>query len=497
MKPRCPSIARRAFGDESGQSIAWVVLAMGILLGMAAFVIDIGHAYFCYRELQAATDAAALAGAQNLRSSSATAIATEYSAVSGDKNTYANLSNVTMVSGYPLFECLTTLKNMGVACVSPNDANAIQVKEKATISTFFARIFGISTMTISATSTASVTTRAAPYNVAILIDTTESMNTYDSNCGNTRIACALTATQVLLADLDPCPPSAGTCTVSNGVAQNALDQVSVFTFPNVTTATSDDDYNCSGANPTSVAYTLPTYNSTSYDPTGSSTGTYQITPFLSDYRTSDTATSLDTSSDVSMAIGAGMKNGKDCSGMEAPGGEGTYYAGVIYAAQSALTAQYNAEGGSSANPVPQNIMIILTDGEANASSSKMNSKSNSSWNNGGSYPSAVDQCQQAVAAADYAKSQGTTVYSVGYGSESSGCTTDTTNAPGVNEAGITPCQVMAQMASSASTFYSDYNQSGSNSDCVSTGTSVVDLNDIFSSIAADFMNARLIPDNTQ
>jgi hypothetical protein len=54
-------------------------------------------------------------------------------------------------------------------------------------------------------------------------------------------------------------------------------------------------------------------------PSGSGTGTYQVTGFLSDYRTSDTATSLSTSSDVSMTVGAGVKNGNDCSGMAASG----------------------------------------------------------------------------------------------------------------------------------------------------------------------------------
>ena len=40
---------------------------MLLFLGLGAFVLDIGHAFYCYRELQAATDAAALAGAQQLK----------------------------------------------------------------------------------------------------------------------------------------------------------------------------------------------------------------------------------------------------------------------------------------------------------------------------------------------------------------------------------------------------------------------------------------------
>jgi hypothetical protein len=322
------------------------------------------------------------------------------------------------------------------------------------------------------------------------------MKTVDSNCGNTRIECALGGVQVLLSGLSPCSPAAGTCTVTNGVASGALDQVSVFTFPNVTMGTVANDTNCSGNNPTIVPYELPSYNATTYAPSGNNYGTYQVTGFLSDYRSSDSATSISTSSDLSMAVGAGVKSGNNCSGMAAPGGDGTYYAAVIYAAQAALTQEYTAEGGANANPIPQNIMIVLSDGEANANANKMNSSSNAAWNNNGTYPSALDQCQQAVEAADYAKGQGTIVYAIGYGSESSGCTTDTTNMSPINQINITPCQVMSEMASGSTYFYSDYNQSGSSSTCESPGTSVTALNDIFTAVLNDLLVVRLIPNGT-
>ncbi len=489
--------SRRLLREQNGQIIPWVALMGTILIGMAGVVLDLGRAYIGYRELQSAADAAALAGAQNLKSSNAATIAKNYSALAGSANAQGSFTTSTMVTGYPKFECLTTIKNMGVACIPPNGANAIQVIEQATIPTFFSEVFGVGQMTLSATSTAAVAgARATPMNIAIVLDTTASMGTVDSNCGNTRLKCALNGVQVLLGGLSPCSPAAGTCTVTNGVAAGALDQVSIFTFPNVTVGTVANDYNCSGSNPTIVPYELPTFNATTYAPSGNSTGTYEVTAFLSDYRSSDTAASLNTSSDLSMTLGAGKKNGNSCPGMSDPGGDGTYYAGAIYAAQAALTGQYNAEGGASAYPIPQNIMIILSDGEANANASKMNSSSNSAWNTSGTYPSALDQCQQAVAAANYAKGQGTTVYSVAYGSESSGCTTDSTNMSPINQANITPCQVMSEMASGPTYFYSDYNQSGSSSTCESTGTSVTSLTDIFTAITNDLLLVRLIPNST-
>src|ERR1700677_585646 len=92
------------------------------LLGMSALAVDIGRLYASYRDLQASTNAAALAGAQGLPNTTASTLATTYSSLSGDDNAYSFMPNVAMVSGYPKLVCLTTLKNMGVACVAPANA---------------------------------------------------------------------------------------------------------------------------------------------------------------------------------------------------------------------------------------------------------------------------------------------------------------------------------------------------------------------------------------
>ncbi len=481
-------VIRQAYKDERGQVLPFVMLLMVSLLGMAALVIDLGHAYFCYRELQAATDAAALAGAQGLPSDTAAkAQALLYSAVTGNKNARTNLTGVTMVSGYPQLKCLTTLTNQGVACISPSNANAIVVKEQVDVPMYFASIFGISTLHENAIATAAM--RGAitrPYNVAIILDSTTSMATLDSNCGNvSRLSCALGGVQVLLKALTPCAASYTTCSVTAGVATNSVDRVALFTFPNVTVGTAANDYNCSGSNPTIPVYSLPPTNGSTYAPSGSGTATYQVTPFLSDYRTSDTASSLNLTSNLSLAIGA--KSG--CPGMGSPGGDGTYYAGVLYAAQGALLAEQVA------NPGSQNVIVMLSDGDASASSSKMAPKTTDgtvSLNSTGTYPSSIDQCSQAVVAAKAIAAAGTKIYSVAYGSSASGCSTDTTGT----YAGITPCQTMEYIASAASNFFSDYNQSGSGSTCQSASQPTTSISQIFTQIANDFTFARLIPDNT-
>src|SRR6478752_2112465 len=51
---------------ERGQILPIVALALVVMLGVSAFAIDVGFAYYAKRQLQTATDAAALAGAQDL-----------------------------------------------------------------------------------------------------------------------------------------------------------------------------------------------------------------------------------------------------------------------------------------------------------------------------------------------------------------------------------------------------------------------------------------------
>ena len=494
MNTKVLSLARRAllgtWKDECGQILPVMAVFASVLLAMVGFTADVGNAYWSFHELQTSSDAAALAGAWALPNSTASATAIAYSSVSGGKNVYANLGTVTMSAGFPLVRCLTTLQAQGEACLAPAGGNAITVKQQAVVPTWFAKFVGYNSFTISASSTAAMRgSKPKPYNVAIVLDTTASMSTADSNCGGlSRLNCALSGVQVMLQDLSPCAASMTTCTFSSGgVATNPVDQVAIFTFPNVTVGTAANAYNCTGTNPTIPVYSFPSATGKTYAPSGSSTATYQVTPFLSNYRNSDTATSLNTSSYLATATGA--KSG--CPGMQDPGGDGTFYAGVIYAAQAALTAQAAADG----NP---NIMIILSDGDATASSSRMASGTLDSTpvalNGNGTYPSYVDECGQAIIAAKAATAAGTHVYTVAYGSGASGCATDTTTAAGYK--GVTPCQTMQDMASAPQYFFSDYNQSGSGSTCQSASQPTTNINQIFGQIANDLTVARLIPDST-
>ncbi len=540
--------SRRLCGEESGQILVMSAVMLIAFLGMVALVVDYGHVLYAQRELQAATDASALAGAQALPTLNAVSTATHFSGVAGAMNAKPDVPNVSMVSGYPAIRCLNTLLALGQACLSPAGANAVEVEEQAVIPMYFAGLFGHKTMTIQAHSMASAQGGApTPYNLAILVDSTASMNIMDSDCQATQITCALNGVQVLLQSLSPCAASTPTCSITGGVSQNPVDQISLFTFPNLSVGTVGIDTSCTtpipgpynqngfytiapygnvttpyspassstspwGGVPTATAFSFPANKATSYAPMSVPSinqgqtvmTTYQVTGFLSDYRTADTATSLNPNS--ALVIAAGGKPG--CGGMLPPNFEvdyQTYYAGAIYAAQAALVAQ------QAANPGTQNVIIFLSDGDSNAEAtcaqcsqvpggSGFNYTILPNAGTSGVYPSSTDECGQAVKAAQDAAAAGTRVYSVAYGAEPTGCATDTvagTYPSGLNYESTEPCLTMANIASAPQYFYSDVNNTANaaQNNCVASQP-VTSLNGIFTSIAASLSTARLIPVGT-
>ena len=465
---------RRAHKDRRGQALLFVTLCLPLLFGMTALVVDLGLIYYDNNELNASTQAAALAGAWAMSQpgatvTTATAAVTQYSGKTGNYNAYATLPAVSMPAGYPSCPCLATLTSVfGTQCFGPSNSNAIVVRQKMAVPLYFFQLFGFKSIAITATATAGMKGASiGPYNVAIVVDSTASMNNTDSdgNCNNTRISCALAGAQILLKGLSPCLPSQASCgAASGGNVTNSVDRASLLTFPPVTTATAAIDYNCSGS-PTIVKYATPF----------PATSTYQIVNFSSDYRTSDTATSLDSSSNLVKAV-AGTA-GSPC--LKAIGGAGTYYAQVIYAAQAYLAAQ------QSSYPTAKNVLIMLSDGDSNATAANMPGASTTS----GVYPSTKQQCHQAITAAQAAAAAGTLVYSVAYGARASGCSTDTSPA-------ITPCQTMQQIASSPEFFFSDYTATGGSSSCISAAQPVTGLSQIFQTIIMDLSSVKLIPNGT-
>ena len=156
--------------DERGQVIVLMVLMMVVLLGFAALVVDVGYAYYAHRSLQSSADAAALAGSQELPDAAqAAAVARQYSSSAGNKNNKSNINNVTTTV---TTKCVVSLGG----CVPGTSSNAVVVLEMAPTKTFFAGLLGIPSFTIKAKATAAMRGGTPkPAHVMIVLDRTGSM----------------------------------------------------------------------------------------------------------------------------------------------------------------------------------------------------------------------------------------------------------------------------------------------------------------------------------
>jgi len=491
------------------------MITASTMMALTAASVETGHVYYAYQQLVASTNSAVLAGAAAMPDTTmAKTNVTTYSAQSNGMNANSMLKNDVAT---PTFLCLSTVSTgLNVPCQTSTGGsggyNAMSVTQSATIPLWFGGLVGMKQMNVSYTAKAAMAGgQNAPWNIAVIVDTTSSMNNSDGGdqCNGTRITCALQGVQALLNDLYPCGLGQN-CTTST----TYVDSVSLFVFPAVTGTTASKDSTCPTSNPTIVAYTFPDPPSNTTLPTAD---TYEVTSFANNYKTTDSATTLNQAAPI--VIAAGDSGQSNCSGIQAPGGEGTYYAQVIYAAQAALLTQ------QASNPGSQNAIILLTDGDATACASNANTTAGAcntksqlvatqgTLNGTGTkttnptgyqsytYPSALGMCGQAVLAAQAAATAGTAVYTIGYGSPTSGgCLSDKTYSVSVGTNGGSwgpgkqPCQALAAMASAAVNFYSD---DGSGCQATApTNQNLTKLTAIFRAIVDNMSSPRLIPNGT-
>ncbi len=499
-----------------------------------------------------------------------TAAVNQYSSVSGQLNASNMLSNdaittqtlycANSLTGAPFFvECQTPPG-------STSSYNAITVTQTAKVNLWFGAFLGMPLINLSATASAAMKGgQDTPYNLAIIMDTTGSMaNTipHDSDCATSQIVCAVQGLEVMLQNMDPCAKNT-TCTSSTPF----VDDVALFVFPAAAySSTGNYKPEYCGTGGSTVPYNFVNVTPSAapaglaMETTGTDAGQYEIIPFNDVYKTSDTS-GLAVASALAEAVGA---SGSGCKGLSASGGQETYYAQVINYAQAQLVQQQIAY------PTSKNIMIILSDGDAtacNAQTSTGNDCSNGSTksqiiaqncpavtsngtctsatastgtvscptggctgsplsgtgtstsnpmvgtgNNctGGyhcaSYPSALGECGQAVYEAQQATKAGTVVYTIGFGSETSGCTSDQTYTissgstygaeawPSGQAHSKTPCNAIAAMASNVNDFFSD--NSGGCPALSTENQSFTSLAQIFEAIVTGLGKPRLIPNGT-
>ena len=143
---------------------------MVFLLCCVGLVVDVGHAMLVQRQLQAGVDAAALAGVQHLPDAAmAETVAQQFGPTPGNKNAVNTVNNA-----------VTTAKTSCLAGVPgcnrrDGGVNGITVVSSSVVPTWFGRIIGINSMSVSAKATACSPCQVKPIDVMIVLDRTGSM----------------------------------------------------------------------------------------------------------------------------------------------------------------------------------------------------------------------------------------------------------------------------------------------------------------------------------
>ena len=359
-----------------------MAVAMMVLMGMVGIAFDIGYVISIKSKLQAGTDAAALAGAVELRAGGVNAAtlaqtqADTYSSKSTGKNAIPGIT-VTLTT---TAKCLTN-SITDAPCTAGSSYNSLLVTQTATVPTKFAWLVGKPSFTVSTTSHAAGSGgKGVPLNVVVVLDTSTSMSgTADTSCGagKKKIDCAKVGIQSLITQL-----------------KSGTNSVGIMVFPMLKVTSG-----VTALNPCTGVGTIVPYG------TAAAGGTYTavgMTDAVGGFVLSTGV--LDSTSNLIKAAGF-----SPCAGMLAPGGQGTYYGDAIAAAHTALKAKSGVNN-------QQNVIVMLSDGDASATSG---SQITAALGNA--------QCQEAIAAANLAKSQGTWIFAIGYMPAAGGCSTDTSN----------------------------------------------------------------------
>jgi hypothetical protein len=345
----------RAARRERAQVMPLIALALVALLGIGAFAIDVGYAYYAKRQLQSATDAAALAGALDLpNATTAITTATSYAA----DNTPSNLS-----FDFTYQVSCTNTAILATGCTPGVNPNQITVSATGQTNTWFARIFGINHFDVKAHANACSPCSATPVDIVVAIDRTGSMCTPTDSQGHCiDLDNAKDGVRTMLDLLNP--PSA---------------QIGMVAFPPVQST---------GSSPCAAPYN--SLGNNGYDGYDSATRGYVTDPINANYKVGNV---LDTSSGLYLHT----EDGPASSCIQ--GGGNTSYSEALRQAQNELLTD--------GRPNVPNYIVFLTDGEANIGSVY-----------GSAYPpgNADDQqpCHTAVSLADSYKAAGTTIYSIGY-----------------------------------------------------------------------------------
>ncbi len=478
--------------EQTGQVVPLVAIALLVFIGMMGLVIDVGQLHVVQRKLQIAADAAALAGAAQLSTSTtaATTASDDYDGTAPNLNGLSGFAVTTTVEFGCLSSTTVPARAQGMhaqqraehgllpAVLAHEHAElhaqrGARVIESTSVNPLFMGALGIGAESLSATATASETGGIPePNDIEMIDDTTRSMDSGDT-CTPTGITangsvptqedCAKEGIAFLLATLLPCSTELHDLWherrhrerhrpdrprrhhgLPRDVRQLRLGhdlqldgQLQLDRGARTSSGCSTADYNDISGSTTYYDYSTSHYMS-------NATGwysNYQVVPFESDYRTSDSTSSTDsnnpwlalnTSSSLVKATWwyqcgshafPGDSGGDEQYGIQDPGGEGTYYGDAILQAKNSF-----ASAGRSG---VHDAIILLSDGDATSSSSDL--KYASLDTNG------QNECQAGITAAEAAENAGIEFFSIAYGANNGGCSTDTSNSTTCNATTFTDC----------------------------------------------------------
>jgi Flp pilus assembly protein TadG len=377
--------------DERGVSLVFAAFAITGIMLATGISIDFARYYIAKARLQANVQQAALAGATNFYPYASTASANT-TQVTNTVNAVLTANQMpglmTTDAASISFRCSSTLsanplnyvsmKTATSSCVNTNSANVVRVTQTATVKLYFGRFLHSSSLGIWAGSEAvpsgGVTSNSTqkPVNLAIIVDTTNSMGNTDNSCkdgkGNTlsRLNCVKMGLSYLFNGL------AGTNT-----------KLQLLTFPPIDSTTNGGNVgvdSCSASGSVNITNFYGTYtpgtSAAGKGPYGSINEQYTVLPVVSNggppvavltnsnsFMASNGT--MATSSPFYKALGAYADGtGKPitptptCTGLQNPGGIKTYYGDALAWARNNLSL--NNDGNW------QDVIVLLSDGQANS-----------------------------------------------------------------------------------------------------------------------------------
>jgi Flp pilus assembly protein TadG len=150
---------RSGISDESGQALVFMAVAMAMILGFAGLVIDVGQLHYAQSQVQAAADAAAVAGALEISYCGGTSACSAMQSAAQNALVENGLTGSTLLT-----QCATgggggltlTVNNgpcaRGSISSDPNfgNANYVEVVVSEPQPTYFMRVLGITSTKITA-----------------------------------------------------------------------------------------------------------------------------------------------------------------------------------------------------------------------------------------------------------------------------------------------------------------------------------------------------------